>query len=256
MRFSGMAAEDGERESFSDHKTGIKPIPKPKEVEFIRVVFSRTEKNEIKGIVKQDSSKRFIGEDRTKIVFIFGYRPEKNQTWIGHLPLHEEEWLCHVVQDTLPENPRKGVLKVRLIDNLTAKQKAAEEKERLYFAPILEHIDNLETAREIEKICQDLMAKHGLRVAKGIISQQVKEYQKFPADTMLAYNQATLAWLNQLIETGIKPGEFEHLGKRDFRCKKCGGTNKISKETYQDLKQQTKHTYVCDFCGTKGDLKI
>ena len=278
MRFFGMAAEDGDMESFQDYK----PLPKLKEVEFITVVFSRTEKNEIKGVVKQDSQKRPFKKERTKIVFIFGYRPEKNQTWQGPLPVHEEEWQCHVVQDTLPENPGKGVLKVRLIENLTAKQKAAEEKERLYFAPILKHHDNLEKAREIETFILELLKdglslRHGIEVLGSFVSLDIKSSKDVPEEKSKAmphyqelvekiwlkangnwksYVSAMAAWLDHLYAIGISEGKgFLHLGKRDFRCLDCQATTRISKEESQKFSSSEKIIIICEHCGAKSTVQ-
>jgi hypothetical protein len=275
MNLLGIA-EKGSIQPIPEARGKEKPRPQPKEVEFITVVFCRTDSNVIQGVVKQDSAKQ--PAQRTKIVFIFGYKPEKNSTWQGPLPLHEEEWLCHVIQDTLPENPRKGVLKVRLIENLTTKQKIAEEKERHYFAPILQHINILETAREIEKFALQLLndglgLKHGFEIIKSFASLNIKygwdvsgeKAKVMPRHQELvvkiwdncegcwqSYVSALAAWLEHLCSVGLREGSgFLHLGKRDFRCNNCHATTRTSKDESQKYVRGEKITIVCEHCGAK-----
>ena len=79
----------------------------------VQVVFSG-KSPEISGKVMFDPAKR------GKIVFISGLK-QNFQTWRDPLPHDKEEWICEVLKDTLPENPRKGALLIRLVKKAEAK---------------------------------------------------------------------------------------------------------------------------------------
>ncbi|MFA5187932.1 MAG: hypothetical protein WC460_01045 [Patescibacteria group bacterium] len=266
--------ENGVVEPFSEYRGKEKMRPQPQEDEIVTVVFYRAEETQIKGIVKQDSAKH--DPARTKIVFIYGYGPEKAVNWEGYLPRDEEEWRCRVIQDTLPENPHRGVLKVRLIENLTAKQKTAEEKERDFYAPILRHIDNLETAHEIEKLAQQILSdelglKETITLMESVAVPSVKTYwdaskkarnekQEKLIDRLWrnfegnwqSYVLAIAAWLEYLFSVGIKDGpEFQFLGKGYFRCGNCQKSMKISKELNREFNRQEEIMVVCEHCGSR-----
>ena len=116
----------------------------PKEKEYIQVCFSRDAINRIKGkitldtkylpLVDQDDmdlTDDIWWEDETlvptstrkKIVFVFGWRPERLSTWKGPLPKDNEEWLCEIVKDTEPSDPVRGALIVKLVENITQLKK-------------------------------------------------------------------------------------------------------------------------------------
>lgn len=74
----------------------------------IQVKFRHGEDHHIHGTITHDEARR------AKIVFIYGYRPERYWQCRWPLPKDGEEWICEVQRDTAPADPYKGALLVRL----------------------------------------------------------------------------------------------------------------------------------------------
>ncbi|PIR75253.1 MAG: hypothetical protein COU34_03780 [Candidatus Magasanikbacteria bacterium CG10_big_fil_rev_8_21_14_0_10_43_9] len=55
------------------------------------------------------------GDDRRKIVFIAGYKPETASSWRGTLPENDSVWVVDVIRDTKPDQIFRGALIVRLV---------------------------------------------------------------------------------------------------------------------------------------------
>jgi hypothetical protein len=54
-------------------------------------------------------------DERRKIVFLAGYRPETAGSWRGQLPTDGSTWVVDVVRDTKPDQSGRGALIVRLV---------------------------------------------------------------------------------------------------------------------------------------------
>ena len=223
-----------------------------KEPDYVRVLFNRTPENEICGNITHDPrSTSSWHPERKKIVFIYGWKPEKNANWIGPLPNDNEEWSCEVVIDTEPERRGKGALIVKLHQNLTALKKIQEEKARQSLGPIIDIVSDIQTGEAAKTLAMETMEKKGLR-------QAIKEYvHKIETGYDSVLLKAGLAWLHHLLENGSKPGRFEHVAKRDFHCCECNGINTVDKYLHEVIKNHKKgFPYACEWCGAKANLII
>jgi hypothetical protein len=241
----------------------------------IDVVFKRDEENEIKGKITRDMEKR------TKIVFVYGYYPQRLFTWKGSLPQDGEEWCCEIVNDTLPDDPGRGALRIRLIENLTLLQNLKREKEEKRLQPIIQGPPelNLREAQEIESFANNFFRerglKHSITILKEVAGIKALNFSELTAakkqiiaqyhpDMDLIFSEATrikvsfailasrsIAWLKHLLENGIKAGKFQYVSKRDFRCCECGGLTRLSRIEFEKWENNELTQLICEHCGVK-----
>jgi len=278
--------------------------------EFIDVVFKRNAQGEIKGVVTRDCKSIpmtlrdhytmhkddpvYHDDDfyenpgktpRRKIVFVFGYRPEKLENWQGALPKDGEEWTCEVIKDTTPEDPWRGALVVKLVTNLTAFKEAQrrKEEERLSIImrqkndPMEEYSITLEKAQAIEKFALAFAEKRGLNMAVKTLEvfwgypasiydfgnvpthhrQEVAEIVRMARDICVHYKILTYSarlWLEHLLKTGVGETTFAYHGKRNVNCHSCGGIMKFSKEEKNKFARGEEILLVCEHCAKKGPV--
>ena len=248
----------------------VRPDP-PKPEEYIQVMFSRDTNHRVKGKVTLDTKYiPLVGQEdmdltddiwwenethlptstRKKIVFVFGWYPERLTTWQGPLPKDGEEWLCEIVRDTEPSDPMRGALVVKLVENITQLKKDSEmHTARKQFGPIVDFVSLGECAHVKERA-------ESARQLKGLRSA-LKFFQQCLEGPQDGHNLAAIAWLNYLLNEGTKPGKFEYLAKRNFRCIECGGINRVDKSLLETIKtSEGGLPYACAWCGAKGNLKV
>lgn len=245
---------------------------------YLEVFFQRDEKNNIKGnpIDKMGSG--------GKIVFILGYKPERFATWRGALPQIGEKWLCEVVRDTLPESASHGAYIVSLIENLSLLQNLRDEKEANRLRVIIQGPPELQLnkAQKIETFANNFAKANGLKrstillpeilkIGKNLVHRFQLEETKTTANPIFHSNMdliakeaeiigisfamlvdRTLAWLEHLSRIGSGETTFINIGKKNFRCEKCGAITRMPKNVYSEYFVAEKVELVCDNCGAKG----